>query len=40
MQDVTVGAPASGKTYYGVTFSLTEVTEAQLLTLIQQLNTK
>ena len=40
MQDVTVGAPASGKTYYGVTFNLTEVTEAQLLALIQQLNTK
>ncbi len=40
MKDVTVGAPASGKTYFPVSFSLNEVTEAQLLSLIQQLNTK
>jgi hypothetical protein len=40
MKDVTVGAPASGKTYYPVSFVLNEVTEAQLLILIQQLNTK
>jgi hypothetical protein len=40
MKDVTIGAPASGKTYYPVSFSLNEITEAQLLTLIQQLNTK
>lgn len=40
MKDVTIGAPASGKTYYPVTFVLTEVTESQLLSMIQQLNTK
>lgn len=40
MQDTTIGAPASGKTYFPVTFTLTEVTESQLLLLIQQLNTK
>jgi hypothetical protein len=40
MKDVTVAAPASGKTYCPVTFALSEVTESQLLSLIQQLNTK
>lgn len=40
MKDVTIGAPASGKTYFSVSFNLTEVTEAGLLSLIQQLNTK
>ena len=40
MQDVTIGAPASGKTYFPVTFALSEVTESGLLALIQQLNTK
>lgn len=40
MQDVTVGAPASGKTYFPVTFTLSEVTESQLLSLVQQLNSK
>ncbi len=40
MQDVTVGTPASGKTYFPVTFTLNEVSESQLLALIQQLNTK
>lgn len=40
MKDVTVGAPASGKTYFPVSFSLNEVSEAQLLSLILQLNTK
>jgi hypothetical protein len=40
MKDVTIAAPASGKTYFPVSFSLNEVTEAQLLSLIQQLNTK
>ncbi len=40
MKDVTVGSPATGKTYYPVSFVLNEVTEAQLLSLIQQLNTK
>lgn len=40
MKDVTIGAPASGKTYFPVSFTLNEVTEAGLLSLIQQLNTK
>jgi hypothetical protein len=40
MKDVTIAAPVSGKTYSPVSFSLNEVTEAQLLSLIQQLNTK
>lgn len=40
MKDVTIGAPASGKTYHPVTFVLSEVTESQLLSLIQQLNTR
>ena len=40
MKDVTIGAPASGKTYFPVSFNLAEVTEAGLLSLIQQLNTK
>lgn len=40
MKDVTIGAPAAGKTYFPVSFVLSEVTEAQLLSLIQQLNTK
>ncbi|MBX9782359.1 MAG: hypothetical protein K2X48_03600 [Chitinophagaceae bacterium] len=40
MKDVTVGSPAIGKTYYPVSFVLSEVSEAQLLSLIQQLNTK
>jgi hypothetical protein len=40
MKDVTIGAPAGGKTYYPVSFVLNEITEAQLLSLIQQLNTK
>jgi hypothetical protein len=40
MKDVTVAAPASGKTYHPVTFALSEVTESQLLSLIQQLNSK
>ena len=40
MKDVTIGTPASGKTYFPVSFSLNEVTESGLLSLIQQLNTK
>lgn len=40
MKDVTVGAPASGKTYFPVSFVQTEVTETALLSLIQQLNSK
>lgn len=40
MRDVTIPAPASGKTYAGFTFNLSEVTESQLLSLINQMSTK
>lgn len=40
MRDVTIGAPEAGKNYVGYTFNFTEVSEAQLLSLINQMNTK
>ncbi|MFV0604438.1 MAG: hypothetical protein ACK5NK_01230 [Niabella sp.] len=40
MRDVTIGSPASGNNYVGYTFNFTEVSETQLLNLINQMNTK
>lgn len=40
MRDVTIGAPEAGKNYVGYTFNFNEVSEAQLLNLINQMNTK
>lgn len=40
MRDVTISTPAAGKNYVGFDFNLTEVTETQLLSLINQMNTK
>lgn len=40
MRDVTIPAPAAGKNYVGYDFNLSEVSEAQLQTMIQQLNNK
>ncbi len=40
MMDVTIPAPASGKNYVPFTFNMQEVTEAQLLNLINQMDTK
>ncbi len=40
LKDVTIGAPASGTTFFGVDFNMTEVTESGLLSLINQLDTK
>ncbi|WP_346235955.1 hypothetical protein ABDK00_017915 [Niabella insulamsoli] len=40
MRDVTIPAPASGKTFAGFSFNLSEVSESQLLSLINQMNTK
>lgn len=40
MRDVTIAAPNAGNTYTGYTFNLSEVSEAQLLNLINQMNTK
>ncbi|SDE13051.1 hypothetical protein [Niabella drilacis] len=39
MRDVTI-TPDAGKNFMGITFNLQEVSEAQLLQLIQQMNTK
>ncbi|MCF3110731.1 hypothetical protein LL912_18250 [Niabella sp. CC-SYL272] len=39
MRDVTI-APDAGKNYMGISFNLQEVSETQLLQLIQQMNTK
>ena len=35
---VTIGEPVSGKTYFGVNFTLSEVTENQMLSLIESMN--
>ena len=40
MRDVTIGAPETGKNYVGFTFNFTEVSEAQLLNMINQMNNK
>lgn len=40
LRDVTFGAPAPGKDFISYSFSLTEVSEAQLLNLINQVNSK
>ena len=40
MRDVTIPAPDAGKDYVGFTFNLTEVSETQLLNLINQMSTK
>jgi hypothetical protein len=40
MRDVTIPAPAAGKNYVPYTFNLQEVSQSQLLSLIQQMNTK
>ena len=40
MRDVTFGAPPAGKDFISYNFSLTEVSETQLLNLINQINTK
>jgi hypothetical protein len=40
MMGVTIPTPASGKNYVPFTFNLQEVTESQLLTLINQMDTK
>lgn len=40
MRDVTIAAPAPGKNYVPYNFNLTEVSQSQLLTLIQQMDTK
>lgn len=40
MRDVTIGSPDPGKNYVAYTFNFTEVSEAQLLSLINQMNTK
>ncbi len=40
MRDVTIPAPDAGKTYAGFTFNMTEVSESQLLSLINQMSTK
>ncbi|MBZ4189517.1 hypothetical protein [Niabella beijingensis] len=39
MRDVTI-TPAAGKNFMGITFNLQEVSETQLLQLIQQMNSK
>jgi len=40
MRDVTIPSPASGKNYVGYSFHLSEVSETQLLNLINQMNNK
>ncbi|MFN4286167.1 MAG: hypothetical protein ACK4E8_09420 [Lacibacter sp.] len=40
MKDVTIGSPDPGKNYVPVTFVLSEVTESQLLSMIQQMNNR
>ncbi|WP_409966435.1 hypothetical protein PIECOFPK_00492 [Mycovorax composti] len=40
MRDVTIPTPESGKNYVAYTFNLTEVSESQLLNLIDQMSTK
>lgn len=40
MRDVTIPAPNAGKTYAGFTFNLSEVSETQLLNMINQMSTK
>lgn len=40
VKDITIPAPAAGKNYTGIDFNLTEVSEAQLIHLINQMNTK
>ncbi len=40
LKDVTFGAPAAGKDFISYNFSLTEVSETELLNLINQVNTK
>lgn len=40
VKDVTIGSPESGKNYFGIDFSLTEVTEAQLLAIINDIKNK
>lgn len=40
MQDVTIPAPQAGKTYAGFAFNLIEVSESQLLNLINQMSSK
>jgi len=40
MRDVTIPAPAAGKTYAAFTFNMNEVSESQLLSLINQMSTK
>jgi hypothetical protein len=40
MRDATISSPAAGKNYVGYTFNFTEVSETQLLNLINQMNGK
>ncbi len=40
MKDVTVGSPAPGKNFVGIQFTLQEVSESGLYSLIQQINSK
>ncbi|GAB3006806.1 hypothetical protein GCM10027051_02900 [Niabella terrae] len=40
MRDVTIGTPDSGKDYVAFSFNLAEVSESQLLNLINQMSTK
>ncbi|GAB3419818.1 hypothetical protein [Niabella aquatica] len=40
IRDVTIPPPGTGKTYAAFTFNMTEVSESQLLSLINQMNTK
>lgn len=40
MRDVTIGTPDSGKNYVAFTFNFSEVSETQLLNLINQMNSK
>lgn len=40
VKDVTIGTPQAGKNYFGIDFNLTEVTETELLALINNLKDK
>ncbi|MCC6290038.1 MAG: hypothetical protein IT249_19330 [Chitinophagaceae bacterium] len=40
VKDVTIASPESGKNYFGINFNLTEVTEAELVTLINDMKNK
>ncbi|MFT3749366.1 MAG: hypothetical protein QM768_13655 [Agriterribacter sp.] len=40
VKDITIGTPDSGKNYFGIDFNLAEVTETELLALINDLKNK